>query len=125
RAANDQPGGGAGVAAWRAGGTRLGPPPGRADAGEPALPPRQAGPPRSPDRRAVGPERRRPRQPQHRARGGAVSGEGRPAGATVDAAGLSLAIVATRWHAEITDSLARRASAAAQACRIAEPLLVP
>ena len=47
-----------------------------------------------------------------------MSGEGRPAGATVDAAGLSLAIVATRWHAEITDSLARRASAAAQACGI-------
>ncbi len=28
---------------------------------------------------------------------------------TVDAAGLSLAIAATRWHAEITDSLVRRA----------------
>ena len=53
-----------------------------------------------------------------------MSGTGRPAGITVDAAGLSLAIVATRWHAEITDSLVRRASAAARACGIADPLVV-
>ena len=53
-----------------------------------------------------------------------MSGEGRPAGATVDAAGLMLAIVATRWHAEVTDSLVARASAAARACGIAEPLVV-
>jgi 6,7-dimethyl-8-ribityllumazine synthase len=53
-----------------------------------------------------------------------VSGSGRPDGGTVDAAGLSLAIAATRWHAEITDSLVRRARAAAQACGIAEPLVV-
>ena len=39
-----------------------------------------------------------------------MSGTGRPAGTAVDAAGLSLAIVATRWHAEITDSLVRRAT---------------
>src|SRR5689334_22184569 len=56
--------------------------------------------------------------------GNDMSGEGRPVGTTVDAAGLALAIVATRWHAEVTDSLARRACAAARACGIAEPLLV-
>jgi 6,7-dimethyl-8-ribityllumazine synthase len=53
-----------------------------------------------------------------------VSGAGRPGGTTVDAAGLSLAIAATRWHAEITDSLVRRACAAAQACGVGEPLVV-
>jgi 6,7-dimethyl-8-ribityllumazine synthase len=53
-----------------------------------------------------------------------VSGEGRPAAGTVDAAGLSLAIAAARWHPDITDSLVRRAVAAAQACGIAEPLVV-
>jgi 6,7-dimethyl-8-ribityllumazine synthase len=53
-----------------------------------------------------------------------VSGEGRPAGAAVEAAGLTLAIAATRWHAEITGSLLTRALAAAQACGAAEPLVV-
>jgi 6,7-dimethyl-8-ribityllumazine synthase len=53
-----------------------------------------------------------------------VSGEGRPGAATVDAAGLTLAIVATRWHAEITDSLVDRALAAAKECGIDDPLLV-
>jgi 6,7-dimethyl-8-ribityllumazine synthase len=53
-----------------------------------------------------------------------MSGEGRPGGASVDAAGLSLAIAATRWHAEITDSLVRRAVAAAAACGVADPLVV-
>jgi len=42
----------------------------------------------------------------------------------VNAAGLSLAIVATRWHAEITDNLVRRARAAAQACGVRNPLVV-
>ncbi len=51
-----------------------------------------------------------------------MSGAGRPDGSTVDAAGLSLAIAATRWHAEITDSLVRRACAAAQACGVGDPL---
>jgi 6,7-dimethyl-8-ribityllumazine synthase len=32
-----------------------------------------------------------------------MSGAGRPDAAAVDAAGLGLAIVATRWHQEITD----------------------
>ena len=53
-----------------------------------------------------------------------MSGQGRPSGASVDASGLSLAIAATRWHAEITDSLVRRAVAAADACGISEPLVV-
>jgi 6,7-dimethyl-8-ribityllumazine synthase len=53
-----------------------------------------------------------------------MSGAGRPAPATVDAAGLTLAIVVTRWHAEITDSLAERAVAAAKECGGDDPLLV-
>ena len=54
-----------------------------------------------------------------------MSGEGRPSGASVAAAGLSLAIAATRWHAEITDSLVRRAVAAAAACGIEVTGMVP
>jgi 6,7-dimethyl-8-ribityllumazine synthase len=53
-----------------------------------------------------------------------MSGEGRPEPGTVEAAGLSLAIAATRWHAEITDSLADRAVTAAKACGVHSPLLV-
>jgi len=53
-----------------------------------------------------------------------MSGEGRPALETVDAAGLTLAIAGTRWHAEITDVLLQRAQAAAAACGIASPLVV-
>jgi 6,7-dimethyl-8-ribityllumazine synthase len=53
-----------------------------------------------------------------------MSGQGRPAGQVVDAAGLSLAIVATRWHAEITDTLLDRAVAAAAACGAAGPVVV-
>ena len=53
-----------------------------------------------------------------------MSGAGRPAAEPVDAAWLSLAIAATRWHAEITDALVERAVAAAKACGIDEPLVV-
>jgi 6,7-dimethyl-8-ribityllumazine synthase len=53
-----------------------------------------------------------------------MSGEGRPELATVDAAGLTLAIAATRWHAEITDTLVERATAAAKACGVTDPLVV-
>jgi 6,7-dimethyl-8-ribityllumazine synthase len=53
-----------------------------------------------------------------------VSGAGRPEGAVLDAAGLTLAIAATRWHAEITDQLVERAVAAARACGVPEPLVV-
>jgi 6,7-dimethyl-8-ribityllumazine synthase len=53
-----------------------------------------------------------------------MSGQGRPAGQVVDGTGLSLAIVATRWHATITDSLLERAVAAAAACGVGDPLVV-
>lgn len=53
-----------------------------------------------------------------------MSGAGRPGTAMVDASGLSLAIVATRWHQEITDSLVSRGVAAAAACGIPDPLVV-
>ncbi|HEU5419692.1 MAG TPA: 6,7-dimethyl-8-ribityllumazine synthase [Streptosporangiaceae bacterium] len=53
-----------------------------------------------------------------------MSGAGRPGGAVLDAAGVSLAIAATRWHGEITDMLVERALAAARACGVPDPLLV-
>jgi 6,7-dimethyl-8-ribityllumazine synthase len=53
-----------------------------------------------------------------------MSGAGRPDGHVVDAAGLSLAIAVTRWHAEITDQLRERAVAAARACGVTDPLVV-
>jgi 6,7-dimethyl-8-ribityllumazine synthase len=53
-----------------------------------------------------------------------VSGEGRPDGQVVDATGLTVAIAATRWHAEITDQLVDRALAAARACGVPDPRLV-
>lgn len=53
-----------------------------------------------------------------------MTGAGRPDGQVVDAAGLTLAIVATRWHAEITDQLVNRAVAAALACGVTDPLVV-
>jgi 6,7-dimethyl-8-ribityllumazine synthase len=53
-----------------------------------------------------------------------MSGQGRPELSTVDAAGLSLAVAATRWHAEITDSLVDRAAAAAKACGVTDPFVV-
>jgi 6,7-dimethyl-8-ribityllumazine synthase len=49
-----------------------------------------------------------------------MSGAGRPEQEKVDAAGLTLGIVATRWHAEITDSLTERAAAAAKACGVSD-----
>jgi 6,7-dimethyl-8-ribityllumazine synthase len=42
----------------------------------------------------------------------------------VDAAGLTLGIVSTRWNAEITDVLTDRAVAAAKACGVTDPLVV-
>ena len=53
-----------------------------------------------------------------------MSGAGRPAGRSVDAAGLSLAIAATRWHAEVTDTLVSRAVTAARSCGVPDPLVV-
>jgi len=43
---------------------------------------------------------------------------GAPDLSTVDASGLSVGIVATRWHHEITDQLLGRAIAAAKACGV-------
>jgi 6,7-dimethyl-8-ribityllumazine synthase len=53
-----------------------------------------------------------------------VSGTGRPPGRVVDAAGLTLAIAATRWHHQVTDCLVERAVAAAVACGTGRPLIV-
>ena len=53
-----------------------------------------------------------------------MSGAGSPGAAAVDASGLSLAIVATRWHREITDSLVARGTAAAIECGVPDPLVV-
>ncbi len=53
-----------------------------------------------------------------------MSGAGQPGAEPVDAGGLTLAIAATRWHAEITNSLVDRALAAAKACGVADPLVV-
>lgn len=53
-----------------------------------------------------------------------MSGAGRPPAHTVDARGLSLGIVATRWHTDVTDRLLARALAAAAACGVPEPVVV-
>jgi 6,7-dimethyl-8-ribityllumazine synthase len=53
-----------------------------------------------------------------------MSRQGRPEPSTVDAADLTLAIAATRWHADITDSLVERATAAAKACGVTDLLVI-
>jgi 6,7-dimethyl-8-ribityllumazine synthase len=53
-----------------------------------------------------------------------MSGTGRPRLETVDAADLTLAIAGTRWHADITDSLVDRATAAAKGCGVDDLLVV-
>jgi 6,7-dimethyl-8-ribityllumazine synthase len=53
-----------------------------------------------------------------------MSGEGRPGLDIVDAGGRTLAIAATRWHAEITNSLVERGIAAAEACGVEAPVVV-
>jgi 6,7-dimethyl-8-ribityllumazine synthase len=45
-----------------------------------------------------------------------VSGEGSPAGAPIDLPGRRIAIVATRWHAEIADALLEGAVTEAAVC---------
>ncbi|WP_067463018.1 6,7-dimethyl-8-ribityllumazine synthase [Actinomadura macra] len=52
-----------------------------------------------------------------------MSGAGRPEDAIVDAAGLTLGVVCTRWHGQITDQLLDRALAAAKACGIDQPVV--
>lgn len=49
-----------------------------------------------------------------------MSGAGAPEATVVDAEGLRLGVVATRWHAELTDSLLDRALAAAKACGVTD-----
>jgi 6,7-dimethyl-8-ribityllumazine synthase len=53
-----------------------------------------------------------------------MSGQGRPALGTVDADGVRLGIVATRWHADIADALLDRAVTAAKECGVADPVVV-
>jgi 6,7-dimethyl-8-ribityllumazine synthase len=53
-----------------------------------------------------------------------MSGSGAPGIQAVDAAGLTLGIVATIWHAELTDHLLERAVEAARASGVAEPTVV-
>ena len=53
-----------------------------------------------------------------------MSGAGAPAGQAVDARGLSLAVVATRWHVEITDALLASALRTAQTCGVEGPTVV-
>ncbi len=53
-----------------------------------------------------------------------MSGVGAPEAQVVDASGMTLGIVATTWHAEITDSLLDRAVAAALACGVERPTVV-
>jgi 6,7-dimethyl-8-ribityllumazine synthase len=53
-----------------------------------------------------------------------VTGAGRPDVQPVRAAGLRLAIAATRWNGEISDALLDRAVAAASACGIDSPTVV-
>ena len=48
----------------------------------------------------------------------AVSGA--PERTTVDAVGMKLGVVTTRWHGEITELLLDRALAAAKACRVVD-----
>ena len=49
-----------------------------------------------------------------------MSGHGAPELAVPDATGIRLGIVATRWHAELTDALLDRALAAAAAGRVTD-----
>jgi 6,7-dimethyl-8-ribityllumazine synthase len=53
-----------------------------------------------------------------------VSGQGSPAPKAIDARGLSLAVVATRWHVRITDALLASALHTADRCGVEEPTVV-
>ena len=53
-----------------------------------------------------------------------MSGKGAPASGPVDARGLTLAILATRWHDEITTALLDSAVRTAHACGVGEPTVV-
>ena len=49
-----------------------------------------------------------------------MAGVGEPGTEVVDAAGLSVGVVAARWHGELTDQMLSRATAAAAACGAAD-----
>jgi 6,7-dimethyl-8-ribityllumazine synthase len=49
-----------------------------------------------------------------------MAGFGAPELATVDASGLTLGIVATRWHGDLVGQMLDRAQAAAKACGVTE-----
>ena len=53
-----------------------------------------------------------------------MSGAGAPAAKAVDAKGLSLGIVATRWHDRITSALLESALRTATECGVVEPTVV-
>jgi 6,7-dimethyl-8-ribityllumazine synthase len=53
-----------------------------------------------------------------------VSGAGAPVRGAVDARGLSLAIVVTRWHAEVVDALLASAVRTAAECGVPAPTVV-
>jgi 6,7-dimethyl-8-ribityllumazine synthase len=53
-----------------------------------------------------------------------MTGSGRPAPTTVDARGLTLGIVATRWHADLVDHMVERARAAAAASGVEDVTVV-
>ena len=49
-----------------------------------------------------------------------MAGYGEPDLSTVEAHGLALGIVATRWHGDLVDHMVQRAEAAAKACGVDE-----
>ncbi|GAA0930683.1 6,7-dimethyl-8-ribityllumazine synthase [Virgisporangium aurantiacum] len=51
-----------------------------------------------------------------------MSGWGQPEGASVDASGLRLGVVATRWHGVLVEQMLERARAAAKECGVADVL---
>ncbi|ADD42278.1 6,7-dimethyl-8-ribityllumazine synthase [Stackebrandtia nassauensis] len=53
-----------------------------------------------------------------------MAGHGSPDLETVDAAGLRLGIVATRWHGELVGQMTERAQAAAKACGVSDVTVV-
>ncbi|MBA9006584.1 MULTISPECIES: 6,7-dimethyl-8-ribityllumazine synthase [Thermomonospora] len=53
-----------------------------------------------------------------------MSGTGRPEQSAVHAAGVTLGIACTRWHAQITDRLLERAVLAAKECGVDDPVVV-
>jgi 6,7-dimethyl-8-ribityllumazine synthase len=52
-----------------------------------------------------------------------MAGFGDPHLGTVDAAGLTLGIVGSRWHADLVDHMVERAQAAAKACGVEDVIV--